>query len=211
MKNQVWDSFNFSETSELFKLLRRDTESYIVDVSDKKENLDSLKIFEDAEEQIGNNLQDNKSNNDYPTEQEPENGNKTSENTEPIESIDNDSNEDILEKALSGMCKRGGFRGAVIADRDGLPIAVYNSPVNDEILAAYSTILGESLEKAATFLNQPDANNISLDINIVDKIVLRKFYINKSSYYIMVILAQNIDERAEVEILISQINSFYND
>ncbi|MEN8154310.1 MAG: hypothetical protein ABFR75_09835, partial [Acidobacteriota bacterium] len=69
-----------------------------------------------------------------------------------------------------------------------------------------SSILGESLEKAASFLNQPDANNISLDINILDKIVLRKFTPDKIPYYLMVIAPQNIDERAEIEIVINQVS-----
>lgn len=205
MKNQVWDSFNFSETSELFNLLKKDSVSLTEEVK-KEEELISYKMFDDSNESDSSLKSDIQvQDEDLKTEKAEVNYSSTTD------SVENYENEDTLEKVLSGMCKRGGFKGAVIADRDGLPIAVYNSPVNEEILAAYSTILGESLEKAATFLNQPDANNISLDINIVDKIVLRKFNINKNTYYIMVILAQNIDERAEVEILISQIRNFYND
>jgi predicted regulator of Ras-like GTPase activity (Roadblock/LC7/MglB family) len=206
MKNQLWDSFNFSETSELFNILKKEIVSNIEKDDEKEEQLISYKMFDDitgSEPNIKSEITTD--NNDSETEK-----NETNYNFQ-TDLADNNENGDTLERALSGMCRRGGFKGAVIADRDGLPIAVYNSPVNDEILAAYSTILGESLEKAATFLNQPDANNISLDINIIDKIVLRKFNINRNTYYVMIILAQNIDERAEVEILISQIRNFYQD
>jgi len=103
------------------------------------------------------------------------------------------------------MCKRGSFEGAVIADADGLPLAVFNSPAEDHVLAAYASILGESLEKAESFLHQSEANNISMDINNLDKIVLRRFKLREVNFYLLIIASQNIDERAEIELAISEI------
>ncbi len=200
MKIQSWDFFNFSETSELFKELIKDQPEF-GNVSVEHGGIVTRKVFDDTESRDSDTISTGS--------QTP--GNIKVQQTPQITNFQTDEQDDSeggsnLEKALKGMCKRGGFHGAVIADLDGLPIAVYNSPVDDEILAAYSTILGESLEKAASFLNQPDANNISLDINMLDKIVLRKFSLKNLPYYIMVIAQQNVDERAEVELLISQIS-----
>ncbi len=114
---------------------------------------------------------------------------------------------DRLENTLYAMCKRGGFQGAVIADSDGLPLAVYNSPVADDAIAAFTTVLGDALEKAGHLLEQSDANNISLDINYTDKAVLRRFAINDLPYFMMMICPQDVDERAEVELSIDQIIS----
>lgn len=205
MKIQVWDSFNFSETTSLFTELLKNI-PLSKNTKGNGEEFITQKVFKDNEEfeQEKKILVDesNTSHSEFTS-----NGFSTPETTynEPPPQVDTEGS-DLLERSLSGMCKRGGFHGAVIADLDGLPIAVFNSPVNEDILAAYTTILGESLEKAASFLNQPDANNISIDINILDKMVLRKFTPYKTSYYMMVISPQNIDERAEVEIVINQIS-----
>jgi hypothetical protein len=112
---------------------------------------------------------------------------------------------DRLENTLYAMCKRGGFQGAVIADGNGLPLAVYNSPVGDDAIAAFTIVLGDALEKAGRLLDQSDANNISLDINLTDKAVLRRFAISDLPYFMMMICPQDVDERAEAELSIDQI------
>lgn len=112
---------------------------------------------------------------------------------------------DKLENVLYGMCRRGGFQGAVVADEQGLALAIYNSPVEGDVLAAFTTVLGEAIEKAGRFLEQYDANNISLDINFVDKAVVRKFSVGNNSFYILVICEQEIDERSEIELSIEQV------
>ena len=205
MKIQVWDSFNFSETTSLFNELLKDI-PLSKNISGKGEEFITQKVFKDKEEfeQEKKILIDE---GDTGHSEFTDNGFSTTETTykEPSPQIETEGT-NSMEKSLSGMCKRGGFHGAVIADLDGLPVAVFNSPVNEDILAAYTTILGESLEKAASFLNQPDANNISIDINILDKIVLRKFTPENTSFYLMVISPQDIDGRAEVELAINQIS-----
>lgn len=112
---------------------------------------------------------------------------------------------DRLESVLYAMCRRGGFIGALIADNDGLPLAVYNSPIQDEALGAFATILGAALEKAGRLLGQTEANNISVDINYTDKVVLRKFLIREATSFLLIICPQEVDERGEIELSIDQI------
>lgn len=110
-----------------------------------------------------------------------------------------------LEHALVTMCRRGGLTGAVVADRRGFALAVHNSPVDDDAIAAFTTVLGEALEKAALLLGEHGAENIAMDINYSDKVVLRRFTIDGQPYFLMVLCPQQIDERSEVEISIDQI------
>ena len=114
---------------------------------------------------------------------------------------------DRLDESLMSMCNRGEFHGAVLADDSGLPLAVYNSPVADDVIAAFTSVLGKSLDRTAQLLKQPTANNISMDINYLDKLVLRKFQINEETYYLMIISPQHVDERAEVELTVTHISS----
>lgn len=112
---------------------------------------------------------------------------------------------DQMGDILRNMCKRGGFSGAVVADRGGLPVADFNSPVELDVMAALGSVLGGSLEQAADLLQRPEANNLSVDINYVDKIVLRTFRFENLPYHLLVICPQAIDERSEVELSIEQI------
>jgi hypothetical protein len=114
---------------------------------------------------------------------------------------------DRLEEALVAMCKRGEFSGSVLADNNGLPLAIHNSPVEDDILAAFTSVLGKSLSETGRLLNQPNANNISMDINYMDKVVLRKFFVNDHPYFLMIIAPQDVDERAELELSINYISN----
>lgn len=114
---------------------------------------------------------------------------------------------DQMGDILRNMCKRGGFSGAVVADRGGLPVADFNCPVEIDVMAALGSVLGSSLEQAAELLQRPEANNLSVDINYVDKIVLRTFRFESLPYHLLVICPQAIDERSEVELSIEQIQS----
>ncbi|MEN8152911.1 MAG: roadblock/LC7 domain-containing protein [Acidobacteriota bacterium] len=213
MTNRLWDFFDISETNKLLKELTEDLPD-----DSRKDHKDLPYILIDN---VNSSIKEEKE----PAIEEPSEieqdkktetgkvfkGTDPSISKEEISTVKHEEpskDRDPLENLLIGMCRRGGFHGAVIADLNGLPLAVYNSPVDGDVLAAYSSILGESLEKATAFLNQPDANNISMDINILDKIVLRKFSITGKSYYLLIITPQNIDERAEIEVILSQIPQF---
>jgi len=115
--------------------------------------------------------------------------------------------EDQLYNTLVSMCNRGGFKGSVVVDKNGLPLTAYNSPAGDGTIAAITAVLGDSLEKSATILQQNNANNISIDINFTHKAVLRRFFINDTPFFIIVICQQEVDERDEVELSIDKIKS----
>ncbi len=205
MTNLLPDSFDLSETVDLLKELSggEETVGGINSSSVFKSELTEVNYSTNfikhddfnANRELSENIEDPDVFKDYSSE------NKTVEKNIDFE-IDGD---DPLYKLLAVMCKRGSFEGAVIADEDGLPLAVYNSPAEDQVLAAYASILGESLEKAESFLHQSEANNISMDINNLDKIVLRRFKLREVNFYLLIIAPQNIDERAEVELAISEI------
>lgn len=114
---------------------------------------------------------------------------------------------DRLEYILSSMCRRGGLSGAVIADTQGLPLADFNSPVGGDTLAAFTSVLGNALERAGTLLGESGAELISMDINYTEKIVLRRFPIEGEHYFFLVICPQELDERTEVELSIEQITA----
>lgn len=114
---------------------------------------------------------------------------------------------DLLEEALVSMCSRGEFSGSVLADNNGLPLAIYNSPVDEDVLAAFTSVLGKSLAETGRLLNQPNANNISMDINYIDKVVLRKFHVEDKPYFLMIISPQQVDERAELELSVNLISN----
>ncbi|MEN8164470.1 MAG: hypothetical protein ABFS37_10110 [Acidobacteriota bacterium] len=114
---------------------------------------------------------------------------------------------DRLENVLFAMCRRGGFTGAVVSDGAGLPLAVYNSPVDNDRIAAFTSVLGDAMAKAGLFLEQHGAEYISMDINYEDKVVVRRFVYAEMEMYLLVLCAQSMDERAEVEMSIEQIVS----
>ena len=114
---------------------------------------------------------------------------------------------DVYEDILSSLCSKGNSYGAVVADKMGLPLASYQSPLSVDALAAYTTVLGDSIDKAYVILDQPNANNISLDINDTDKFVMRKFKVLDNTYYLLVVCPQVSDVLGEMEIAVSRIVS----
>jgi len=96
----------------------------------------------------------------------------------------------------------------MLVDANGLPLAVYNSPADDESIgAAIAMTLGEALEKTGRLLKQGEVNNIAIDINYTDKTVIHRFVLEELSYFLMIVCSQEIDERAEVELSIENIIS----
>ena len=124
-----------------------------------------------------------------------------------MDEIEGEFRGDRLENLLFSMCRRGGFSGAAVSDDTGLPLAVYNSPVDNDRIAAFTSILGDAMAKAGDFLEQHGAEYISMDINYEDKAVVRRFVYAETEMYLMVLCAQSMDERAEVEMSIEHIVS----
>lgn len=111
-----------------------------------------------------------------------------------------------LEEILESMCLRGDFQGAVVADEGGLAVAEFRCPVESEAVAACSSVLGGAMQRAGRLLEQPDVSHLSMDINYVDKVVLRQFKLDTEIYYLLVICPQQVDERSEVEVTIDRIS-----
>ena len=107
-----------------------------------------------------------------------------------------------LQQALAGLCRRGGFSGAVLADESGLPLAEHQSPVGAELVAAFTTVLTFAAEKAGSLLSQHQANHMTLDINYTDKAVLRRFEVRGAPYCLVAICPQTADARGEIEVSI---------
>lgn len=126
---------------------------------------------------------------------------------EPLAPVEGEFREERLENSLIAMCRRGGFDGAVLADDSGLPLAVHNSPVGNEQIAAFTAILGDALSKAGRYLQEHGADYISMDVNYEDKVVVRSFDALRQKMYLMVLCKQEMDERAEVEMSLQQISS----
>ncbi len=105
------------------------------------------------------------------------------------------------------MCRRGRFSGSIITDGAGLLLADHNCPVEPEVVAACGSVLGEAMKQAGELLRQTGANNISLDINYVDKVSLHRFEVGGLPCFLMVICPQQVDERSEIEVSIEQIRA----
>ncbi|PIE59048.1 MAG: hypothetical protein CSA33_00310 [Desulfobulbus propionicus] len=143
-----------------------------------------------------------------PLEQSSKPGEVVQEPFTFIEEEDSDKTaftSDRLENLLESLCRQSGFQSAVVADKKGLPIGGVNTPDSIDVLAAFSAVLGDVLDKVPHFLNQYESGNISLDINYVDKAVVQKIFIDEEHFYLLIICSQDIDERAYIELFNQQI------
>lgn len=110
-----------------------------------------------------------------------------------------------LSTSLRLMCDRAGFRGALVIDGDGLPLAVHEPAFAAEGVAALSVVLDKALKRASEILGSGDLVHVSIDINFEDKLVLRRFEVASAPYYLVLVAPQESDERAEVELSIDQL------
>lgn len=115
--------------------------------------------------------------------------------------------DDMYAGLLKELCDKSDYHGAVLADEMGFPLASYNSPISTETLAAFTSVLGDSLAKAESILEQEDANNISLEINESDKLALRRFNALNSTYFLLVVCPQAAVFPGLVELTISEIQA----
>ncbi len=112
-----------------------------------------------------------------------------------------------LEFVLDALCLRASLAGAVLADDSGLPLAAHGRSVATENLAAFTSVLGEALEKAGRFLGHFAADYISMDVDYEHKLVLKRFLLEGSPYYLVVLGPQNVDERSELEVSVGHVLS----
>ncbi len=114
---------------------------------------------------------------------------------------------DLLGNILAKMCKGRRFSGAVVTDEMGLPLAHYKCSADIDALAAFTSVLGDSLQKAGSILDLPNANFISLVINDDEKLLMCKFEMLENSYYLLTVCPRepfNPDER-QIKEMVAQI------
>ncbi len=111
---------------------------------------------------------------------------------------------DRLDRILAAMCQRGGFAGAVVVDPSGLPLAAHNSPADVDAVAAFTAVLGDTLERVGRFFNQPGAAAITVDVDYENKVVVRRFRARDLDLLLLLVCPQTVDERSEVELSTAQ-------
>lgn len=114
---------------------------------------------------------------------------------------------DRLDRILASMCQRGGFAGAVVVDPSGLPLAAHNSPADIDAVAAFTAVLGDTLERVGRLFDQPGAAAITVDVNYEDKVVVRRFRARDLDLYLFLVCPQTVDERSEVELSTAQMTA----
>jgi chromosome partitioning protein len=134
--------------------------------------------------------------------------NDTSEKKEVSSTIDSDGKQledDFYSNLLKELCEKSEYYGAVVADEMGFPLSAYNCPGSIDTLAAFTSVLGDSLAKAENILELEGANNITLEINESDKVALRRFNALNSTYFLLVLCPQAAVFPGLVELTISEI------
>ncbi len=134
--------------------------------------------------------------------------NDTSEKSEVAVGVIDDGEKfenDFYTNLLRELCEKNDYYGAMLADEMGFPLAAYNCPISSEALAAFTSVLGDSIEKAESILELEDANNITLEINESDKVALRRFNALNSTYFLLVICPQAAVFPGLIELAISEI------
>ena len=106
--------------------------------------------------------------------------------------------DDRITAILRDLCNNCGCRGAVVADEMGLPLAEHQCPFGVDSLSTYGSVLGEALASAVNILKVPEANNIVMDINEDEKLVLHRFPLLDSNYYLLTICPQEADILGEL-------------
>lgn len=106
---------------------------------------------------------------------------------------------DRVTEILRELCGNCGCRGAVVADEMGLPLAEHQSPFGVDALATYGSILGEALIGADNILAMTEANNIVMDINDDEKLVMRRFPVMDSNYFLLAVCPQEAEVLGELE------------
>jgi predicted regulator of Ras-like GTPase activity (Roadblock/LC7/MglB family) len=113
----------------------------------------------------------------------------------PLVASPQSSRSDRLHNILALLCEREGFTGALVTDNSGLPLAASSAAAASENLAAFSTVLGDALVKASSYLGQDDATDVSLDINARQRIVLRRFALEGRPCYLLVLCTAGQEPR----------------
>ncbi len=93
--------------------------------------------------------------------------------------------DDFFMDRLQELCEKNGYSSALLADEMGLSLTSCNCTIDTDALAAFTSVLADSLEKAESVLDQEDPNNITLEVNESDRIILHRFKALNSTYFLL--------------------------
>jgi predicted regulator of Ras-like GTPase activity (Roadblock/LC7/MglB family) len=127
--------------------------------------------------------------------------------TPPREGGQAGSRGERLRRVLGRMCARSGFAAAAVTDGTGLPLAAHALPFPAETAGALASVLGTAMERVADVAGERNVSSISVDVSLVDKLVVRRLSLPSAAYYLLVLCAQTVDEHAEIELSVDELRA----
>ena len=112
-----------------------------------------------------------------------------------------------LQRLLAQMCARAHFRGAAIADDQGLPLAIHNLPFRSDGLGAIASVLGDALSVVGRVTGRADVGMITVEVSFDEKLVVRRVTEAELTYYLVVLCPVAGDERGEIELSLRQLTA----
>jgi predicted regulator of Ras-like GTPase activity (Roadblock/LC7/MglB family) len=110
-----------------------------------------------------------------------------------------------LHAVLSALCDSEGYAGAMVTDASGLPLATSRNLEASDSLAAFSSVLGDVLSKAASYLGHDDASHVTMDVGERQKVVLRRFFFEERGFYLVVICLRVLETHRALDRTVPQI------
>lgn len=105
-----------------------------------------------------------------------------------------------LTDLLRAICEKHTLHGAMVADEMGFALADFNiSPAEVDALAAYTSVVGDTLAKAESFLELSRADTLSMPAGERGKLVFRRFDLQNNAYYLLVMSPREAEIDGEME------------
>ena len=115
------------------------------------------------------------------------------------------SRDERLHAVLSALCDSEGYAGAMVTDASGFPLSASRNLEAGDSLAALSTLLGDVLAKAGSYLGRDDASQVTLDVGARQKVVLRRFYLEERALYLVVTCLRVLETHHALDRTVPQI------
>jgi predicted regulator of Ras-like GTPase activity (Roadblock/LC7/MglB family) len=91
-----------------------------------------------------------------------------------------------IERILGSLCALSGVRGAVVSDAAGLAVAGAGTLASSDRWAAFSTVLGGTIENASRYLDSDASDKVSLGLAGGDEAVVTRFVAEARAYHLVV-------------------------
>ena len=112
-----------------------------------------------------------------------------------------------LQRVLAQLCARARFKGAAVADAQGLPLATHNLPLAADAIGAIASVLGGALTTVGRATGHPEAASITVELGLDQKLVVRRIAEGDPAYFLVVLCPLGTDERSEIELSLRQLGS----